>query len=536
MAVMPHGDADTGEGGLVAELAADPLAGAVTRWASQRGLAPAVVTGAGAGLALVAAVWFSDQAPLARAAAAVALLTSLVASRAARMLAAPVQARAPAAGWLLTGCWALSEWTVYAGLAASAGLGAGPAPGAHAVPGAHAIHGGGGPGAGAGGVWRLAAAAMLLLAVRQMADLCYERAAERADGRPRRSRLAWLRWPWLRLAGRSLALPSGERVVLIAVTGAVWGPRVTFPALLGWGALAFGCVLVARIAAGRGAAAGEDAAVVTGAGTATGSGPGPGSGGGASRAGPAAGEGADGGQIAAYRDDGRVCQWLGGLAGGRLPPLPPVIAGVLVTAVLAVLGFGHLTGILVLTPVEAMLLAGLGSRHPHDGPLDWLVPPLLQAGEYLFLAALAFTRPVSPPLAFALLAAVALRHLDAACRVRYRVVWPVPGRGDYGSSTAGQPPLVVLGVRIGYGVRVVYRALAGQAAAAGRGTPLPGRPAAPEADWAGLGWEVRMLVAGLAGAFGVVTFACVMLSGYLWFLLGWDFLTGWLAARGEGAC
>ncbi|HLI39101.1 MAG TPA: hypothetical protein VKV80_17440, partial [Streptosporangiaceae bacterium] len=144
-----------------------------------------------------------------------------------------------------------------------------------------------------------------------------------------------------------------------------------------------------------------------------------------------------------------------------------------------------------------------------------------------------FTRPVPPPLAFALLAAVALRHLDAACRARYRVVWPTSGRGGYGPAAAGQAPLVAPGIRIGYGVRVVYRALTGQAAAAGRGTPLPGRPAAPEADWAGLGWEVRMLVAGLAGAFGVVTFACVMLSGYLWFLLGWDFLTGWLAARAK---
>ncbi|HLI41203.1 MAG TPA: DUF5941 domain-containing protein, partial [Streptosporangiaceae bacterium] len=518
MAVMPHGDADTGEAGLVAGLAADPVAGGVARWASQRGLAPAVVTGAGVGLALVAAVWFSGQAPLARAAAAVALLTSLVASRAARMLAAPVQARAPVAGWLMTGCWALSEWTVYAGLAASAGLGAGPAPGAHAV------HGGGRPGAGAGGVWQLAAAAMLLLAVRQMADLCYERAAEGADGRPRRSRLAWLRWPWLRwpwlrLAGRSLTLPSGERAVLIAVTGAVWGPAVTFPALLGWGSLALGCVLVARIAAGRGAAAGEGAAVVAGAGTATGSGAGPGSGGGASQAAPAAGEGADGGQIAACRDDGRVSQWLGGLAGGRLPPLPPVIAGVLVTAVLAALGLGHLTGILVLTPVEAMLLAGLGARHPHDGPLDWLVPPLLQAGEYLFLAALAFTRPVPPPLAFALLAAVALRHLDAACRARYRVVWPVPSRAPRRAGHPGSASAWYAGSSsAGY---------AGSKAAvyAGAGYARAGRPAVPavlppEAGWAGLGWEVRMLVAGLAGAFGVVTFACVMLSGYLWFLLG----------------
>ncbi len=74
-----------------------------------------------------------------------------------------------------------------------------------------------------------------------------------------------------------------------------------------------------------------------------------------------------------------------------------------------------------------MLLAGLGSCHPHDGRLDWLVPPLLQVGEYLFLAALAFTRLVSPPLVYALIAAVVLRHLDVAYRARHRIRWPAAG-------------------------------------------------------------------------------------------------------------
>ena len=116
-------------------------------------------------------------------------------------------------------------------------------------------------------------------------------------------------------------------------------------------------------------------------------------------------------------------------AGGGAHSAPaPALVGVFVTVALALLGLRNLSGVLVLTPVEAMLLAGLGSCHPHDGRLDWLVPPLLQVGEYLFLAALAFTRLVSPPLVFALVAAVVLRHLDVAYRARRRILWPAAGR------------------------------------------------------------------------------------------------------------
>ena len=140
---------------------------------------------------------------------------------------------------------------------------------------------------------------------------------------------------------------------------------------------------------------------------------------------------------------------------------------------LAALGLGNLPGILVLTPIEAMMLAALGARHPHDGRLDWLVPALLLAGEGVFLAALGLARHVTPWVVFALLAAVLMRHVDLACRAR-----------------------------------------------AGRGIP---------ADVRGLGWEGRMLLAGVAALAGITPFAYAALSGYLWVLFIWDFLTGWLA-------
>lgn len=489
----PDGDVDRDEGGLVAELFADPIARDVAHWAADRALAPAALMGISLGLGLISAVWFTEPTATAKAVAAVALLASFVSSRAARLLAAapgpvleaisglsgrgPAGRGAagagvirPAGDWLSAACWMITEFAVYAGLAASAGLGAASTRGVI--------------GSGPGGAWHLAVAAMGLLAVRRMTDLCYERATERTGGRIRLPHAARRR-----RAERSLTLPAGERVVLLILTGSIWGPRVAFLALLGWGAAAAAYVLTARIVGLR-----DSAAYATQAGPAIAdlgaiSFDGPAArpavraavrGGRPDLAGQAAGSG-----IAAYRDDGPLSLWLGRLVEGRLPPLPPAIVGVFVAAALAALGLGNLSGVLVVTPVEAMLLAGLGSGHPHDGRLDWLVPPLLQAGEYLFIAALAFTRLVSPPVVFALVAAVVLHHMDVAYRARHHVAWPGAGgrRGDI----------------------------------------------------AGLGWELRMLVVGLSAAFGVVPMVCAVLAGYLWVLVIRDFLTGWMGITDEAA-
>jgi hypothetical protein len=256
-------------------------------------------------------------------------------------------------------------------------------------------------------------------------------------------------------------------------------------------------------------------------------------------------------QIAAYRDDGPISLWLGKLVEGRIPPVPPALVGVFVTAALAALGMGNLSGVLVLTPVEAMLLAGLGSSHPHDGRLDWLVPALLQTGEYLFLAALAFTRLVAPPLVFALLAAVVLRHLDVAYRARHRIIWPAAGAAGQAAKPSPAPAAAPAEGAApatpgrGRGRRSGGRAVPARerpepaprpAASASHGLTWPptaadGRPA----DVTGLGWEVRMLVLGIGAALGVTPFACVALAGYLWALVVRDFLTGWMGVRDEPA-
>jgi len=617
----PDGDADRDEAGLVAEFFADPIARDVARWASERALGPAALMGISLGLGLVAAIWFSEPTTTAKAVGAVTLLAAFVSSRAGRVLAAapgPVLAALgalggrggrpgartgviqPAADWLSAAGWATTECAVYAGLAASAGLGGTSLGGASLSTGPGLA----GIGSGPGGVWHLAVAAMAVLAVRRMTDLCYERATEGMGGRTRLPRSAGRR-----RIERALTLPAGERAVLLIVAGGIWGPRVAFLALIGWGVAAAGYVLTARMVGLRDSAADGgrvppaapvpadegsislDAAVApfgalgamaggqSGHGAVDAAAPGtaddegdagesafaavglratgtaPEAGRRAPRPRAAARESVAGYQIAAYRDDGPISLWLGRLVEGRILPVPPVLVGVFVTVALALLGMGNLSGVLVLTPVEAMLLAGLGSCHPHDGRLDWLVPPLLQVGEYLFLAALAFTRGISPPLVFALIAAVVLRHLDVAYRARNRIRWPAAARGGRGDRRARK--LARAGEPAGRGRRPGGRGArpdhggarpdggdraaeqqptASRGLAASRGLTWPpmaadGRPA----DVTGLGWEGRMLALGIGAALGIVPFACIALAGYLWALVIRDFLTGWLGVLDEAA-
>jgi hypothetical protein len=441
-------DAGPDSEGAVTQLIADPAARDMARWAAWRQLTPGALYGISLGLGLVAAIWFAQLAVHAKLLALPALAGSFLFARTGSLLAAtsPQGRIRPVVGWLGTACGLLTESALYAALAVSAGLGT--SAGLDGTFGSAlrntfvATWGG----AGAAGVWRLAIAALLLLGVRKLAELGYQHTAGApGDLFPRSV---------LRTVEQTLAFPAGERYAVIALTSVFFGPRLTFLILLGWGVLAAGYLLAAQIA--RSAASPREA----------------------EEPGDDEGTALEGGGLAAYRGDGALASWVGALVDGRLPPLPPVLAGLLVTGVLAALGLGNLPGLLVLTPIEAMMLAALGARHPHDGRLDWLVPALLLVGEGVFLAALGLARQVTPWVVFALLAAVIVRHVDLACRAR-----------------------------------------------AGRGI---------EADVLGLGWEGRMLLAGVAAVAGIVPFAYAVLSGYLWLLFIWDFLTGWLGPNEPG--
>src|SRR5260370_2635114 len=117
-----------------------------------------------------------------------------------------------------------------------------------------------------------------------MAELGYEHTARAPGNRFRRSAL--------RTFGQAVALPVGERFAVIAVTAVFFGPRVTFLLLLGWGVVAAGYVLAVQVAR---------SGVLT----------------------------RPDGELAAYRGDGVVSRWIGGLVQGRPPPFPPVLGGLL---------------------------------------------------------------------------------------------------------------------------------------------------------------------------------------------------------------
>ena len=166
--------------------------------------------------------------------------------------------------------------------------------------------------------------------------------------------------------------------------------------------------------------------------------------------------------MAACRDDGPIARFAGALVHGQLVPLPPAVAGLTATVLLAALGLGSLDGLVLLTPVAAMLLAAPGSAHPHDGPLDWLAPVVIQAGQYVYLAALGFAIGLPGPVTFGLIGLVALRQLDVAYRAR-SPLGPRGARGSLGWEgrmlVAGFSAMVGLGT-VGYLALTVYLLLA----------------------------------------------------------------------------
>jgi hypothetical protein len=423
-------DGPDGEG-VCAQLLVDPLARDVARWALARDLAPTSICGISLGFGVIAATWFTSPALAGKLVAVLALVASFVTGRAGSLVAASGRWPATALDWLGSASALLIEFLVYAALAIC---------GTGGLVSVRTIWGGQGD----LGVWRLAMAALGMLAVRRLAELCYDRAV--ADGREGGSAA-------MRRFEQAITLPAGERYLVIVVADIFFGPRVTLLVLLCWSAVASAYLLTGRM---MGSALMSAVLGTPGV-------PGPHS--------RATDDGID--DLAAYRNDGWMAREIGLIVRGRLPPLLPAAVGVVVTAVLAALGMANLPGVLMLTPVEAMLLAALGSRHLHDGPRDWLVPPLLLTGEILYMAALGLAHQVPPIAIYSLLAAVVLRHVDIAYRARH-----------------------------GAGI---------------------------SADSYGLGWDGRMLLIGLGAMTGQAPLVYIAFSGYLWVLFGWDFLGGWLA-------
>ena len=209
------------EDGLVAALAVVPLAGRIARWAGGRGLAPNTLALTALALTGCAAGWFAAGSRSGLIVGSVLLCAALPVRQALGLLAAGGLAAAAFGGWLDAMTAAVGEYAVYACLAV------------------------GWSSARPSQAWELAIAAMILLAVRQMADACYASAA------PARQEMRGSRYPVLRLAGQSITLPAAERTLLIAVTAPVWGPRVALIVLVGWGVVALGYSVAERAVIGR---------------------------------------------------------------------------------------------------------------------------------------------------------------------------------------------------------------------------------------------------------------------------------------------
>ena len=392
------------------------MAGEVARWARTSRVSPVTMSGFAVSFAVIAAIWLALAAARADVVALLALFAVTITSRVGRVMAGRLAA--PEVEWGLVACAVVAELVVYAGMATGAAMHRGGA--GLAGPAAVALHGtfvAGFGGPGMAGVWRLAVVAVIISMLLPMVEVCLYGPTG-----------SWARTPLL-----VFGTPGDVRLPLVGLAVLLAGARAAFllVLILGVAALAAAVIdgsrAVMRHSSSRG-----------------------------------------------YRGDGWLSVQIGRFVAGRLPPLPPLLVGLLVTGMLAALDLRNLPGILVFTPAEAMLLAALGSSHPHDGRHDWLVPPLLQSAEYVILAELGLASRLWPSVTFALIAAVGLRHLDLAYRAR----------GDLAAGT----------------------------------------------DYRGLGWEGRMILASLAAATGIQMVIYPALALYLWGLFARDSAIGWPAA------
>jgi hypothetical protein len=181
--------------------------------------------------------------------------------------------------------------------------------------------------------------------------------------------------------------------------------------------------------------------------------------------------------LLAYRDDGPIAHALGRLARGQLPPLLPLLVAAIVTSILLIAGVHEQGGLALLAPVLVLLLlAGPSSAHPHTGRLDWLAPNIIRMIEYGYLATLGFSHGVSKPLVYGLIGVLAYHHYDTAYRTRQRL-WPAAW---------------------------VFRA--------------------------GLGWDGRMLIAGLGALTHTAPLVYTVLTSYLGVLFAAESIYFWSRA------
>lgn len=349
----------------------------LVRSAARLRLRPNQVTMASLVVALAAAAGFALGSRAALITGAVLLQVSFTLDVVDGQLARYTGTTSAFGGWLDLVADRSKEYVCYAGLA---------------IGSAHAFH---------DDVWALAGAALVLQTCRHMLDLAFtaSRSGDLAQSEPA-GRAARLGRGAIDLSERTnrggpgywakriVVLPVGERLLLISVTAAGFRPQVTFVALLVWGSVALIYGATGRIL--------RSFAAVSFAGAAD--------------------------PLLAYRDDGPLATLrpvaLRPAVLGRMPALGLALIGVVPWFV--VLALTRRGGALLAAGVALAWLVCWGVASGRAGPagrLDWLVPPLVQAAEYvgvLRLAAIATDHDVAA--GYTLAAVLVLRHYDLVYR------------------------------------------------------------------------------------------------------------------------
>lgn len=342
-----------------------PYSRYIARWCARRGLTPNQVTTASLITALIAAGCAATGERWGYVAAGVLLLVSFVLDCTDGQLARYSLQYSTMGAWLDATFDRAKEYSFYAGLALGAARNGDD-------------------------VWALALGAMILMTCRHVVDFSFNEANHDATANTSPTaalsdKLDSVGWTvWLR---RMIILPIGERWAMIAVLTAVTTPRIVFYALL------VGCAFGALYTT-----AGRVLRSLTRKAKRT------------DRAAQA---------LADLTDSGPIAELVARVTSRQ--PLRLVFA--LVGAALVVAAawtepFG--SGTVVFCAALYAVLSGSAVCQPLRGALDWLLPPLFRAAEYLTLLGLAAKAdvPGALPAAFGLIAAVAYHHYDTVYRIR----------------------------------------------------------------------------------------------------------------------
>ncbi|MFZ3493406.1 DUF5941 domain-containing protein [Streptomyces sp. 5.8] len=348
-----------------------PYSRYIARWCARRGLTPNQVTTASLITALIAAGCAATGDRWGYVASGVLLLVSFVLDCTDGQLARYSLQYSTMGAWLDATFDRAKEYSFYAGLALGAARNGDD-------------------------VWALALGAMILMTCRHVVDFAFNEAnhdataaATSPSGSPTAAlsaKLDSVGWTvWVR---RMIILPIGERWAMIAVLIAFTTPRIVFYALL------VGCAFGALYTT-----AGRVLRSLTRKAKRT------------DRAAQA---------LADLADSGPVAELIIRLTPRpqRLPLLFAASGAALIVAAAWIEPFGSWT--VVFAGFLYAVVSGSAVARPLKGALDWLLPPLFRAAEYVTVLALAVKAdvPGALPAAFGLVAAVAYHHYDTVYRIR----------------------------------------------------------------------------------------------------------------------